>query len=346
MENTELIELTKTLSMIYGTSGDESRIRKAILDRIPSGQKAEVTVDNLGNVLVFKKGEITPDKKIMLEAHMDEVGFIVTDITKEGLLNFSAVGGIVPGVALGRQVKFENGTTGVIGHKPIHLLKDEEEKQQPKIDALFIDIGAESKEEAEKYVQKGDNAYFVSECFEFGDGFLKSKALDNRAGCAVLLELLQKRLKYDCWFAFTVQEEIGMRGAQAAVYNVKPDYAVIIETTTACDIPGTEGAKRMCELGKGTVISVMDRTTIYDKAMVRLALDTAKENSIPCQIKTAVAGGNDSGIIHRSVGGVKTVTISTPCRYLHSPACVIKKDDLCASMELAEKVIEKIAELK
>lgn len=344
-EKTALLELTKTLASLNGVSGDEQDIRKAILDRIPSGQKAEVTVDNLGNVIVFKKGVTTPNKKIMLAAHMDEVGFIVTDITSDGYLNFTTVGGITPAVVFGRQVRFKNGAVGVIGDKPVHLLIGDEKEKQPKISDLVIDIGAVSQEEAEQHVKRGDNAYFVSEYFEFGDGFVKGKALDDRAGCAILLELLNKHLPYDCWFVFTTQEEIGLRGATAAVYNVKPDYAVVIETTTACDIPDVEGGKRMCLLGEGVTVSIMDGTTVYDKEMVNLALDTAKEKGISCQVKTAVAGGNDSGIIHKSVGGVRTLTLSTPCRYLHSPACVIKKDDLFATYDLAESVIEKIAEL-
>lgn len=336
----ELKELVKKLAALNGTSGDEKEVREYIISLLP--EDAGYRVDNLGNLIVEKKGDVTPEKKLMIAAHMDEVGFMATHIDESGELCFNAVGGVLPTVVFGRQLRFKNGVCGAVAGKPLHLLKDDEKDQQPKISSLKIDIGADSREEAEKLVSVGDCAYFTGEQRDFGDGFMSGKALDDRAGCGIMLKLLNQSLPYDCTFVFTVQEEIGTRGAKAAAYSVNPDYAIVIETTTACDISGTEGEKRVCELGKGPVISYMDKGTIYDKELYRLGFETAKNAGIPCQTKSVVAGGNDSGAIHTSAGGVRTMAISVPCRYLHSPYCVIKETDLMDTERLVRAVIDSI----
>lgn len=340
----QLKELVKKLSALYGTSGDEESVRNAIIERLPSD--VDYRVDNLGSLIVEKKGACAPAKKLMMAAHMDEVGFIVTYINEDGTLAFAPVGGILPGVVFGRQLVFKNGIHGAVAGKPLHMLKSEEEDTQPKVSDLCIDIGVDKREDAEKLVSVGDCAYFVSEQIDFGDGFMAGKALDDRVGCAVMLELLHKELPYDCTFVFTVQEEIGTRGAAAAAYSVNPDIAVVLETTTACDISGVEGEKKVCVLGDGPVVSYMDRSTIYDRELYRLAFDTAKELDIKCQTKSVVAGGNDSGAIHKAAGGVRTIALSLPCRYLHSPSCVIKESDLYDSAKLAEALIGKLGALR
>lgn len=336
----ELKGLVKELAALNGTSGDESTVREYIISRLP--EDVSYKVDNLGNLIVEKMGSSTPDKKLMIAAHMDEVGFMVTHIEDSGELCFSAVGGVLPAVVFGRQLVFKNGVHGAVAGKPLHLLEDDESDEQPKLSSLRIDIGAESKEEAEKLVSVGDCAYFTGEQRDFGDGFMSGKALDDRAGCGIMLSLINSELPYDCTFVFTVQEEIGTRGAMAAAYSVNPDLAIVIETTTACDISGTKGEKRVCELGKGPVVSYMDKGTIYDKELYRLGFETAKYIGIPCQTKSTVAGGNDSGAIHTSVGGVRTMAISVPCRYLHSPCCVIKETDLADTEKLVRAVIDSI----
>lgn len=335
--------LIEKLSYLNGTSGDEKEVSDFIIKNLP--KDVSYRIDNIGNLIVEKRGRKTPEKKLMLAAHMDEVGFIITYITDEGYLKFAPVGGISPSVVFGRQVRFSDSTVGVIASKPIHLLSSDEKDAQPKIDELYIDIGADSKEQALSVVKEGDFAYFTSEFLEIGNGFIKAKALDDRAGCAILLELMKKELPYDCTFVFTTQEEIGTRGATCAAYNVKPDFAIVVETTTACDIAGTGGEKQVCKLGEGAVVSYMDRSTIYDRELYKLAFDIAEENDIKIQTKTAVAGGNDSGAIHKAVGGVRTCAVSLPCRYLHSPSCMIKKDDISSAMSLIEKLIERICEL-
>lgn len=336
----ELKELVWELAALNGTSGDEKEIRDCIISRLP--ENVTYRVDKLGNLIVDKTGVNEPDKKLMLAAHMDEVGFMVTHIDESGELCFSAVGGVLPAVVFGRQLRFKNGVCGAVAGKPLHLLKGDEEDSQPKISSLRIDIGAESKEEAEKLVSVGDCAYFIGEQGDFGDGFMTGKALDDRVGCAIMLRLINSELPYDCTFVFTVQEEIGTRGAKTAAYSVNPDLAIVIETTTACDISGTEGEKRVCELGKGPVVSYMDKGTIYDRGLYRLGFETAEREGIPCQTKSAVAGGNDSSAIHTSADGVRTMAVSVPCRYLHSPHCVIKESDLKDTEKLVRAVIDSI----
>ena len=336
----ELKGLVRKLAALNGTSGDETDVREYIISSLP--EDVGYRVDNLGNLIVEKKGDVTPEKKLMIAAHMDEVGFIVTHIEDSGELCFAPVGGVLPAVVFGRQLVFKNGVRGAVASKPLHLLKGDERDEQPKISSLRIDIGAESKEEAEKLVSVGDCAYFTGEQRDFGSGYMSGKALDDRVGCGIMLELLNSDLPYDCTFVFTVQEEIGTRGAKAAAFSVDPDLAIVIETTTACDFSGTEGEKKVCELGKGPVVSYMDKGTIYDKELYRLGFETAKNIGIPCQTKSAVAGGNDSGAIHTSAGGVRTMAISVPCRYLHSPNCVIKETDLADTKKLVRAVIDSI----
>ena len=339
----ELYALIEKLSRLCGTSGDEQDIREFIKERIPAG--CTVTTDTIGNLTVFRKGRKTPKNRIMYCAHMDEVGFIVTDITDDGRLKFAPVGGISPAVVFGRRVVFSNGTVGVIAAKALHHLSSDEKDKQPKIADLAIDIGAENAEEARKLVAQGDFCYFMSEYEEFGNGFIKGKALDDRVGCAVMLTMLEDEPEYDTWFVFTVQEEIGTRGAACAAFGIRPDIAVILETTTACDIAGTEGEKTVCRLGGGVVVSFMDRSTIYDRELYKLGRSTADSIGVKNQTKTVIAGGNDSGAIHKAIGGVRTMALSVPTRYLHSPACVMKKEDVEATLAAARAVLPKIAEL-
>lgn len=337
-----MLDRLRDICTLDGTSGDESAVREYIMNNITAD---EVTVDNLGNLIVFKKGKARPKNKVMLAAHMDEVGFMVTDITEDGFLRFGAVGGIDPRVVLGRGVRFQNGTLGVVGTKATHQQSSDERKKAPDFADMFIDIGTKDKEAAEKLVSRGDTACFDSDFFGFGDGFIKGKAIDDRAGCLIMMDMINSELPYDMWFAFTVQEEVGTRGAKAASFAIEPDIALVLETTTACDIAGVGGDKRVCQLGRGCVISYMDRSTIYNKVLYKLAFDTAERIGVSAQTKTVVAGGNDSGAIHVSRGGVRTCALSVPCRYLHSPSCVIKMSDFEATKALAVAMAEACAEL-
>lgn len=339
-----IFEFAKELSLINGISSREDDVRNYIIDKIKDEKSCTYIVDNLGNLIVEKKGKAIPTNKIMIDAHMDEVGLIVSYITIDGFLKFHNVGGINPKVLLGRTVKV-NGLTGVIGIKPIHLVSKDKAKDIPEIDDLHIDIGAASKEEAEKYVSLGDSVTFDSDYVEFGENgeFVKAKALDDRLGCAIMLDMLLEEQEFDLTFSFSVQEEVGCRGAITATNRVKPDYAIALECTTASDISGITGEKRVCELSGGAVVSFMDGGTVYLKDLYRKAMDIAKENGIKAQTKTMIAGGNNASQIHKASEGVKTLAVSVPCRYLHSPSCVIRKSDVEDVKKLVLKLVSAFA---
>lgn len=339
-----MIDGLERLCQINGAAGDEHAVRSYIMERIDEADS--MTVDNSGNLIVFRRGKKTSEKKIMFAAHMDEVGFMITDIDNDGFLSFGAVGGINPAVALGRPLRLESGTCGVVGTKALHQQSKEERGSIPEFGDMYLDIGAFTRGEAEKLAPRGSYAYFDADFFEFGGGFVKGKAIDDRAGCLIMLDMINALPEYDAWYVFTAGEEVGTRGAKTAAFTVDPDIAIVLETTTACDIAGVSGAKKVCELGKGAVVSYMDRATVYDRELYELAFATARAHDIPVQTKTLVAGGNDSGAIHVSRGGVRTCALSVPCRYLHSPSCVIKESDYAAVRELAEKMLSAAAELK
>ena len=339
-----MINLLRDLSNISGVSGDEGDIREYVKS-VLAGVSCDIETDNLGNLTVFKKGKNRPKNKLMLCAHMDEVGFVVQGINADGFVSLAAVGSVSDSVVFGRRLRFKSGVTGVIGGKPVHLLEGDEKEKQPKLSEIYADIGAVDKADAEKQVKLGDYAYFESEFVEFGESCVKGKALDDRLGCAVLLDLLRSDLQYDMHFVFTAQEEVGARGAAVAAYSLSPQFALILEATTACDIAGVEGEKQVCRLGGGTVVPFMDKGTAYDRELYRLAFDTAAENGLKCQTKTQIAGGNDSAAVHKAAGGVRTICLAAPCRYLHSPSCVIKKEDLMEMRVFAEKMAYKLAEL-
>lgn len=334
------MKLLEKLCLANGTSGDENAVRNTIINTLP--EDCTYAVDPIGNLIVEKKGEAEPKNKVALFAHMDEVGFIVTYINDEGFVYVDCVGGIDESALFSKKITI-NGCVGVAGGKAIHQCSGDEGKKIPKITDVAIDFGFESKEEAEKHIALGDFGYFKSDFVEFGKGFIKSKALDDRVGCAVILELLQKKSKINYTAVFTVQEEVGTRGAAVAAYTVKPDYAIVIESTTASDIPDTPDRKKVCKLSEGAVVTFMDRGTIYNKALYKRAFKIAKENEIPCQTKTVVAGGNDAMAIHKAAGGVKTIAVSLPCRYIHSGSSVCNLKDIKAVEKLTTALLEDFA---
>lgn len=333
-----MLSLLNRLSLLPGVSGNEAPVRDFILSEIKGHVDAKV--DALGNVLVFKKGKHTPAVRLMYCAHMDEVGFIVTSITDEGYLKFTTVGGIDERILPGLRVKVgDKLVSGVIGIKPVHLLSKDEKCKPLKETDLYIDIGASNKADAQSVVSRGDTAIFESDFVEFGASMIKSKALDDRAGCTLMLNLIKSdELPYDMYFAFTTGEEVGLRGAQTAAYNIKPDVAVIIETTTAADFGGIDEENRVCRLGRGGVLSFMDGRTMYDKALYKYAVQIAEANNIKWQSKEYIAGGNDAGAIETSLAGIKVLSLSAPCRYLHTPSCVINLNDLYEMEKLLTKL--------
>ena len=317
-----MLELLKELCRLNGVSGAEDPVRNFIQTQAQPYADS-LRSDALGNLIVFKRGKKSTGNKLLLTAHMDEVGVIVTRITEEGFLKFDFVGGVDRRVAIGKPVVLgENEIPGLIGLKAIHLVSSEEEKKVPKTDALYIDIGAKDREEAEKLVPPGTYGSFVGPPQEFGQGFLKAKAIDDRIGCAIMLELLKEDLPLDVTFAFTAQEEVGTRGAFGTAFSVSPEVALVLEATTAADLPGVEGARRVCAPGKGPVISYMDGATIYDRDLFENLRRLAEDHGIPWQTKEYIAGGNDARTIQRSRSGVRVAALSAAVRYLHAPATV------------------------
>lgn len=334
-------KLLEKLCMSNGISGDEKNIRKIILDEIKDYCE-KIEIDNLGNIIALKKGKSSPKKKLILSAHMDEVGFILTNITEDGFLKFTTVGGIDEKIIPGKCVYIgKNNILGVIGVKPIHLI-DTPHRQDPiDINDMYIDIGAKDKNDALKYIGLGDSIHFKSS-FEINGDIIKSKALDDRAGCYILINLIKSDLPFDTYFTFVTQEEVGLRGSTVAAYTVNPDSAIVIETTTASDIPYNKEEDYVCKINNGAVISFMDKSTIYNKEYYDMALDLANKNNIKVQQKSTVAGGNDAGAIHKSRSGVKTIALSLPCRYLHSETSLISTKDLLNVENLAKLLIFEI----
>ncbi len=329
-------ELLKQLCLIDGTSGDESAVREFVILQIKDF--CEYKIDNLGNIIAFKKGKNTPQKKVLIDAHLDEVGLIITHIENDGFLRFKTVGGIDTAALMFRRVLINGKTLGVIGGKPVHLCEGDERKKLPSADSLYIDLGACSKEEAEKLISVGDCAVMCSDFTAIGEKVL-SKALDDRVGCAVLIDLLKQDAEYDFYASFSVQEEVGLRGAKVVAFSVEPDAAIVIDGTTAADISGVSDCKKVCHQGEGAVVSFMDGATSYDREYYKAALNSG----IKAQIKCAVAGGNNAGAIHLSRGGVRTVALSVPCRYIHTAGSTCDICDVYAVRDLTKYMINQIA---
>lgn len=338
-----MIETIKELCLLNGVSGKEDDVREAIIAKLQG--KCEYHVDNLGNIIVFKKGKKTPKNKVLLTAHMDEVGFIITHIEDNGFIRFSTCGSVDPRVVVSRTVTVgKNNVFGVIGTKAMHMKSSEEAGKTYEFKDLYIDIGAKDGKEAAEYVKLGERAVFRSEWVEYGDNLVRCKALDNRAGCAMLLNLIENFDEYDMNYAFTVQEETGCAGAKCAAHAVMPDIALAVETTTAGDIPGASDEKISSYIGKGPVIYFKDRYTLYNPEIYSLIMDKAEEWNIPHQSKTSITGTNEAKVMQVTGGGVKVAAIATPCRYLHSASCTLKKEDVENTYKLLNNVLSVLAE--
>lgn len=339
-----LLDTLETLCCLSGVSGNEDEVRDYILERVMPFAD-EIRTDAMGNLMVFKKGAVAPAQKVMFSAHMDEVGLIITDVTDDGYLRFDCAGGIDRRVLIGKCVYVgENRVLGMIGSKAIHLTTAEQRKTIPELRDMYIDIGAADKAEAKTKINLGDTATFNDSVIHFGNGCIKAKAIDDRVGCASMLELIESRLPCDAWFAFTVQEEVGCRGARTAAQSIQPDVCLVLEGTTAADIPGVTGAARICSVGGGVVIPFMDGGTIYDRELYTRLGALADQNGISWQTKTRVAGGTDASVIQRSGAGVRVAAISVAMRNIHSPACVAKIAECEDQLKLARLFLAQLAQ--
>lgn len=339
-----MLNLLKQLCALSGVSSWEDEVRDFIRTQAQPYANS-IRTDAIGNLIVFKKGKKPTGNKLLLSAHMDEVGLMVKKIEDDGTLRFSTVGGIDRRVLLGKRVFVgEKRIPAVVGNKPIHLTTKEERKSVPKLDQLYLDLGAENREEAEKLVSLGDVATFDPEWMEFGNGMLKAKAIDDRVGCAVLLTLLKEELPMDCTFVFSAQEEVGTRGAFGYAFSVKPEIALVVEGTTASDIPGTPEHMTVCAPGLGPVVPFMDGGTIYDRGLFELLRRLAEKNGIPWQTKHRVAGGTDGRTIQRSRQGVRVAGVAAAVRNIHTPSSVVSLTDCEEMLKLARLFIQAVAE--
>lgn len=336
--------ILRELSELAGVSGDEGRVRdriwEAVRDKVDGGK-----VDAMGNLITWK-GLDKPGPRLMIAAHMDEIGLMVTRIDGDGLLRFKKVGGIDDRVLPSKTVRVgPDGIPGVIGMKPAHLTSAGERTKPVPAKELFIDIGASGKEEAEKLVRPGAYVTFDTEYAEFGDGMAKGKAFDDRVGCSLLVDLLANDVPYPLFGVFTVQEEIGLRGARIAAYDVAPDLAIVLEGTTCADIPGAEDHGQSTRLGHGPAITVMDRTNIPARPIIERLAQIGTENDIPWQWKRTTFGGTDAGSIHLTRAGVPSATVSVPCRYIHSPCAFMSLNDYENTRRLLEAFLGEVPDV-
>lgn len=321
----DILATLQALNACHGPSGDESQVAQAI-KKLAAPFVDEINTDTLGNLICHKKGS---GKKVMFAAHMDSIGFIVTHIDEKGFLRFGRIGGLSAHEVLGTPVRFKNGVRGVVA------CPGKTDPKEMKLDDLYLDIGAKDEAEAKSMVQVGDTAVYNTSAFINGSRIV-SPYLDDRIACVVLLMAMEqlKETENDLWFVFTVQEEVGIRGARTAAYGVDPDYGIAVDVTDSDDIPD---APHECSsiAGKGAAIKVMDSSVICHPAVVAKLEALSKEHGIAAQKDILKAGGTDAGAIHQARAGVYTGGISIPTRYIHMPQEMADLDDIKACADLA-----------
>ncbi len=341
------ISTLKIICKTPGAPGFERPIRNKIIELVKD-HVDEYFSDNMGNLITLKKGKNNPEgKKIMVAAHMDEIGFVVTHIDENGFVKFHTLGGFDPKTLTAQRVIIhgKKDLVGVMGTKPIHVMSDEEKKKLPKTTDYFIDLGME-KEEVEKYIRIGDPITRERELIEMGE-CVNCKSIDNRVSVYILIEALKslKKFTYDVYGVFTVQEELGMRGANISTHRINPDFGIALDTTIAYDVPGAQPHEKITSLGKGTAIKIMDATVVSDTRMVEFLKKTADDKKIAWQPEILTAGGTDTAILQRmGKTGAITGAISIPTRHLHQVIEMAHKKDITRSVELLCAVIENIAQ--
>jgi endoglucanase len=339
------VSLLKDVCEIAGAPGFEKRIRDLII-KLVTPYADEIKTDNLGNVIAVKKGQRNPDgKRVMVAAHMDEIGFIVTHIDDNGFLRFHTLGGFDPKTLTAQRVIVhgKKDLIGVMGSKPIHVMSQEERNKLPKTTDFFIDLGM-PKEEVEKYISIGDPVTRDRELIEMGE-CVNCKSIDNRVAVFILIEALKnlKNPAYDVYATFTVQEEVGIRGANVAAHSINPDFGIALDTTIAFDVPGAQPHEKVTELGKGTAIKIMDAMTICDYRMVAFMKQIADQEKITWQPEILTAGGTDTaGVQRMGKQGAIAGAISIPTRHLHQVIEMAHKSDIQGSIDLLVACLEKV----
>ncbi len=329
--------LLDKLTSLSGPSGFEGEVRSFIMEQVKP-YVDEISVDRMGNIIVHKKGS---GKKVIVDAHMDEVGFIITGFNDDGTLRFSALGGINAKIIPSKTVLIgPNKIPGVIGAKPIHLQGPEEREKGLNYKDCCIDIGAISRAQSEDAVELGEYVVFDTEYDEFGEGLVKGKAFDDRVGCLVLMEALKESYDVDLYGVFAVQEEVGERGATISSLNINGDLGIALEGTICADMPNISKHLRATEVGKGPAISIMDLTSIFDVDIADNIMEVGDNLNIPYQRRKAIAGGNDAATFHSTGSGAKIATISVPCRYIHSSVSVASKEDIKNAVKLLAEYLK------
>jgi endoglucanase len=339
------IDLLSRICETPGAPGYEKRIRDMVIAEVKP-LVDEVEVDNLGNVYAIKRAKHNPEnKKVMIAAHMDEIGFMVTHIDDEGFLRFTTLGGFDPKTLTAQRVIVhgKKDVIGVMGSKPIHVMTTEERNKVAKTSDYFIDLGM-SKVEVDKLVSVGNTVTRERALIEMGD-CINCKSIDNRISVYILIEVLKqiKEFPYDIYGVFTVQEEVGLRGANVASHKVNPDFGIALDTTIAFDLPGAQAHEKVTSLGKGTAIKVLDAMTICDYRMVSYMKEIADKNNIPWQSEILTAGGTDTaGLQRMGKNGAIAGAISIPTRHLHQVIEMANKQDIRHSVELLSKCLENL----
>lgn len=329
-----------------GVSGHEGAVRQVLIGAIEACAD-EYRVDALGNLIVVKRGRGGAGgvRSVMVSAHMDEVGLMVTYVERDGTIRFSPVGGIDPRVVLAKRVRIgDDRIPGVIGVKPIHLLEQAERERVLRFDQMGIDTGM-SADEVARRVTPGTYVAFETAFQVLDEGGLrtvKGKAFDDRAGCAILAEVLKDSYAFDLYAAFTVQEEVGLRGARVAAYAVNPDVAFVLEGTVCDDSPKDKDVSPTTRLGAGPALTIMDRTVVCDRRLVRLLVEEAEAEGIPFQIKQPAIGGTDAGAIHTQREGIPSAVMAVPCRYIHSPVSVMSLNDFDYAVRLMRGALHRL----
>ncbi len=344
------ISFLQELSEARGPSGFEGEVRDLLARRL-RGTVDDLSADTIGNLIAFRKGSGASPLRVMVSAHMDEVGLMIVGAESSGFLRFRAIGGIDPRVLVAKRVLVgKDRIPGILGVKPVHLTEASERRNVIKIEQLYIDMGAKNKEEALAAAPVGEFATFDTpfsylEGHELGDhphGRVAGKAFDDRVGCFVLASILDQEYPFDLYGVFTVQEEVGLRGAQVAAHAVFPDLAFALEGTVCDDSPKEDDLSPTTALGRGPAITIADASVISDRRLVDLLIDTAVAEGIPYQIKQPNIGGTDAGAIHLSREGVPSVALAVPSRYIHSPESVLDLTDLENTIKLLRAALGRL----